>query len=59
MKAVRAFLNIVLNGDWLRKLRAGESRNISHGHPGEVKEILKESCDDSFGNDEELLGDDG
>jgi hypothetical protein len=38
-----------LNGDWLRKPRAGESRNISHGHPGEVKEILKESGDDSFG----------
>jgi hypothetical protein len=56
---VRAFLNIVLNGDWLRKLRAGESRNISHRHPGEVKEILKESGDDSFGNDEELFGDDG
>jgi hypothetical protein len=30
-----------LNGDRFRKLRAGESRNISHGHPGEVKEILK------------------
>ena len=55
---MRAFLNIVLNGDWLRGLRAGESRNISHGHPGEVKEILKESGDDSFGNDEELFGDD-
>jgi hypothetical protein len=49
MNVVRAFLNIVLNGDWLRKPRAGESRNISHGHPGEVKEILKESGDDSFG----------
>jgi hypothetical protein len=58
MKIVRAFLNIVLNGDWVRKRRAGESRNISHGHPVEAKEILKESGDDSFGNDEELFGDD-
>ena len=36
-----------------------ESRNISHGHPGEAKEILKDSGDDSFGNDEKLLGDGG
>ena len=41
MNAGRVFLNIVLNADWLRRLRAGESRNVSHGHPGEVKEILK------------------
>jgi len=33
---------MVLNGDRLDELRAGESRNISHGHPGEVKEILKD-----------------
>jgi hypothetical protein len=59
MKVVRAFLNIVLNGDWLLSLCAGKGCNISHGHPGEVKEILKESGDDPFGNDEELLGDDG
>jgi hypothetical protein len=29
------------------------------GIPSEVKEMLKEFGDDSFGNDEELLGDDG
>jgi len=50
---------MALNGDRLRRLRAGESRNISHGHPGEVKEILKEFSDDPFGNDEKLLGDGG
>jgi hypothetical protein len=38
---------------------AGDSCNISHGHLGEVKEILKKVGDDPFGNDEELLGDDG
>jgi hypothetical protein len=52
MNAGRAFLNIVLNRDRLGRLRAGESRNISHGHPGKVKEILKEFGDDWFGNDE-------
>jgi len=48
-----------LNGDRIRRLRVGECCNLSHGHPGEVKEILKEFGDDPFGNDEELLGDDG
>jgi len=28
--------------------RAGESRTISHGHPGEVKEILKQFGDDAL-----------
>ena len=34
-------------GFW--KLRAGESGNISHGCPSEVKEMLKEFGDDPFG----------
>src|ERR1700754_1043286 len=41
IRAVRALLNIVLNGDRLRKLLSGEGRNISHGPPAEVKAILK------------------
>ncbi len=51
IKAVRAFLDIVLNSasDQLGRLRAGESCNISHGHLGEVKEILKKLGDDPFG----------
>jgi hypothetical protein len=31
------------------ELRAGKSRNISHGHVSEVKEILKKLGDDPFG----------
>jgi hypothetical protein len=31
--------------------RAGESCNISHGHLGEVKEILKKLGDNPFGNE--------
>jgi hypothetical protein len=49
---------MVFKRDGLPRLRAGKSRNMSHGHPGEVKELLKEFGDDPFGNDEELLGDD-
>jgi hypothetical protein len=43
IKAVRTFLNMVLNGDRLfgttcrRELRAGESGHISHACLGEVK----------------------
>jgi hypothetical protein len=37
--------------DFLER-RAGKSCNISHGPPGEAKEILKEFGDDCFGNDE-------
>jgi hypothetical protein len=51
MKAIKVFFNIVLNppNSRLVRLRAGESCNISHGHIGEVKEILKKLDDDPFG----------
>jgi hypothetical protein len=37
------------SSDWLRRLGAVESCNISHGHLGEVKEIVKKLGDDPFG----------
>ena len=49
-KAVRAFVSIVLNGNWLLRSFARESWNISHKDLGEVKEILEKLGDDSFGN---------
>jgi hypothetical protein len=51
MKAVRVFFDIVLNppSNWLLTLRAGASCNISRGHLGEVREILKKFGDDPFG----------
>jgi hypothetical protein len=51
MNAVRAFFNMVLNADGLPRLRAGKSRNMSHGCPSEVKKMLKEFGDDPFGNE--------
>jgi hypothetical protein len=40
---------MILNGEWFLELPAGKSCNISHGHLGEVKEILKKLGDDPFG----------
>jgi hypothetical protein len=40
---------MVLNGVWLPGTTRWREPNISHGHLGEVKEILKKLGDDPFG----------